>query len=137
VDGQDEIVDLRFTLKDGMKLKIITSKDPESLEVVRHSGAHLMAQAVLELWPEVKVTIGPVIENGFYYDFDSPFSFTPEHLAQIEKRMTQILARNEEVVREDWPIDTAIETFEKMGERFKVELIRDLAAKGEKTVGIY
>jgi threonyl-tRNA synthetase len=137
VEGNPEVLDLRHRLKDGNKVTILTPKNPESLDVVRHSGAHLMAQAVQELWPEVKVTIGPVIENGFYYDFDSPFAFTPEHLDQIEKRMQEILKRDEQVTREDWPIDKAIQTFEKMGERFKAEIIRDLAAKGEKTVGIY
>jgi threonyl-tRNA synthetase len=137
VDGHSEVIDLRTKLKDGQKIKIITPKDPESLEVVRHSGAHLMAQAVQEIWPEVKVTIGPVIENGFYYDFDSPFAFTPEDLQKIEKKMLEILARNEEVVRSELPIKEAIETFEKMGERFKAEIIRDLAAKGETKVGIY
>ncbi len=137
VDGESEVVDLRAKLKDGSKLKIITTKDPESLEVVRHSSAHLMAQAVQELWPDVKVTIGPVIENGFYYDFDSPRAFTPEDLVKVEKKMIEILARNEEVVRSELPIKEAIETFEKMGERFKAEIIRDLAAKGETTVGIY
>jgi threonyl-tRNA synthetase len=78
-----------------------------------------------------------VIENGFYYDFDSPFAFTPEDLQKIEKKMLEILARNEEVVRSELPIKEAIETFEKMGERFKAEIIRDLAAKGETKVGIY
>jgi threonyl-tRNA synthetase len=137
VEGIDDIVDLRFKLKDGAKLKIITIKDPESLEVIRHSSAHLMAQAVQELWPDVKVTIGPVIENGFYYDFDSPRAFTPEDLEKIDKKMNELLKKDEVVTREDWPIDKAIQTFEKMGERFKAELIRDLAAKGETTVGIY
>lgn len=137
VDAETEVSDLRRRLKDGSKLKIVTMKDPQSLEVIRHSGAHLMAQAVQELWPDVKVTIGPVIENGFYYDFDSPRPFSPEDLHKIEKKMVEIIARNDEVVREDWPIAKAIETFEKMGERFKAELIRDLAAKGESTVGIY
>ena len=78
-----------------------------------------------------------MIENGFYYDFDSPRAFTPEDIEKIDKKMNEILARNAEVVREDWPINKAIETFEKMGERFKAEIIRDLAAKGETTVGIY
>lgn len=137
VNGESDISDLRRKLKDGEKLKIVTLKDPESLEVIRHSSAHLMAQAVQELWPDVKVTIGPVIEYGFYYDFDSPRTFSPEDLEKIEKKMVEILGRNEEVVREDWPIQKAIETFEKMGERFKAEIIRDLAAKGETTVGIY
>ncbi len=137
INGEAEVVDLRTKLKDGTKLKIITIKNVESLEVIRHSSAHLMAQAVQELWPEIKVTIGPVIENGFYYDFDSPRSFTPEDLDQIDKKMQEILKRDEEVVREDWPIQTAIDTFAKMGERFKVEIIQDLANRGEKTVGIY
>jgi threonyl-tRNA synthetase len=137
IDGSSEVIDLRTKLKDGTKLKIITPKDPESLEVVRHSAAHLMAQAVQELWPDVKVTIGPVIEGGFYYDFDSPRTFTPEDLEKIDKKMNEVLARNENVVREDWPIQKAIDTFNKMGERFKAELIQDLAAKGETTVGIY
>jgi threonyl-tRNA synthetase len=137
VNDESEISDLRRTLKSGDKIKIITPKDPDSLEVIRHSAAHLMAQAVQELWPDVKVTIGPVIENGFYYDFDSPRAFTPEDLETIDKKMNEIMKRDEQVVREDWPIAKAIETFEKMGERFKAEIIRDLAAKGEKTVGIY
>ncbi len=137
LNGESDVVDLRTLLPDGSKIKIITIKDAESLQVIRHSAAHLMAQAVQELWPEVKVTIGPVIDAGFYYDFDSARPFTPDDLPKIEKKMQEILARNEDVVREDWPIDKAIETFEKMGERFKAELIRDLAAKGETTVGIY
>jgi threonyl-tRNA synthetase len=137
IDGNPDVVDLRTKLKDNQKLKIVTIKNVESLEVIRHSSAHLMAQAVQEIWPDVKVTIGPVIENGFYYDFDSPRAFTPEDLEKIDKKMTEILKRDEEVVREDWPIAKAIETFEKMGERFKVELIRDLQTKGETTVGIY
>jgi threonyl-tRNA synthetase len=137
LNDSSEVVDLRHRLSDGTKVKLITPKDPSSLEVIRHSAAHVMAQAVQELWPEVKVTIGPVIDNGFYYDFDSPRAFTPEDLEKIEKKMNEILSRNDAVVREDWPIDKAIQTFEKMGERFKAEIVRDLAAKGEKTVGIY
>jgi threonyl-tRNA synthetase len=137
LNDSSEVVDVRQKLKDGTKIKLITPKDPLSLEVIRHSAAHVMAQAVQELWPEVKVTIGPVIENGFYYDFDSPRAFTPEDLEKIEKKMNELLARNEAVIREDWPIEKAIQTFEKMGERFKAEIIRDLAAKGETTVGIY
>src|SRR4051812_39813647 len=137
INDETDVTDLRRKLKDGDKINIITPKSPLSLEVIRHSAAHVLAQAVQELWPDVKVTIGPVIENGFYYDFDSPRTFTPEDLEKIEKKMYEILARNDQVLREDWPIDKAIQTFEKMGERFKAEIIRDLAAKGEKTVGIY
>ncbi len=137
-DQHSEVVDLRTQLKDGDHLKIVTLKDEESLEVIRHSAAHVMAQAVQELWPEVKVTIGPVIENGFYYDFDSPRAFTPEDLQQIEKKMEEILRRNEVVEREVWPVDQAVATFEKMGERFKVEIIKDLAREeGVKEVSVY
>lgn len=137
VNGESTIGDLRTPLKDGSKIELITPKDPASLEVVRHSAAHVMAQAVQELWPDVKVTIGPVIENGFYYDFDSPRTFTPEDLEKIEEKLKEILKRDYEVVREDWPIDKAIQTFKEMGERFKVELIEGLRDKGETTVGIY
>lgn len=135
VDGQ--IIDLRTKLKDGTKLKIITIKDKEANEVVRHSAAHVMAQAVQELWPDVKVTIGPVIEDGFYYDFDSPRAFSPEDLLKIEAKMKEITKRDLEIIRSDWPILDAIKTFEKMGENFKVEIITDIKAKGENSVGVY
>ncbi len=134
INGEREVRDLRTPLKDGDRLEIVTPKHPLSLEVLRHSCAHLMAEAVQELWPEVKVTIGPVIENGFYYDFDAPRTFTPEDLEKIEAKMQEIVRRNDPVVREVWPTPKAVEVFEKMGERFKVEIIRDL---GEKEVSIY
>lgn len=133
-----EIVDLRTKLKDGTKLKIITTKDREGLEVIRHSAAHVMAQAVQEIWPEVKVTIGPVVEDGFYYDFDSPHPFTPEDLQKIEIKMKEIIKRDLPIVREDWDVSEAIKTFDKMKENFKVELITELRdLRGEKAVGIY
>ncbi len=137
LNGSKDVIDFRIPLVDGTKIEIVTTKSAEALEVVRHSAAHLMAQAVQEIWPEVKVTIGPVVENGFYYDFDSPFNFTEEHFAQIEKKMEEIQKKDLPLVRENWPINKAIETFKSMGERFKVELIQDLAAKGETVVGIY
>lgn len=137
VNGSSEIIDLRTPLKSGTKLQLITTKSPEALEVVRHSAAHLMAHAVQEIWPEVKVTIGPVIENGFYYDFDSPFNFAEEHFEKIEKKMDELQKKDLPIQREDWPIDKAISTFKEMRERFKVELIEGLAGQGEKTVGIY
>lgn len=137
VNNSKEVLDLRHQLKDGDKLKIITPKNEESLEVIRHTAAHVMAEAVQELWPDVKVTIGPVIENGFYYDFDSPRAFSPEDLEKIEKKMQQILSRGDEVVRSEMPIQEAIDMFKKMGERFKVELIEGLRDKGETVVGIY
>lgn len=129
VNDSTEVVDLRTRLKSGDKLRIITLKDEESLEVVRHSCAHVMAQAVQEIWPEVKVTIGPVIENGFYYDFDSPFAFQPEHLEQIEKKMSEVIKRNEEILHESWSKDKAISTFKEMGEHFKVEIIEGIDAE--------
>lgn len=137
LNDEKDVVDLRRTLKDGTKLKIITVKDKEALEVVRHSAAHVMAQAVQEIWPEVKVTIGPVIDNGFFYDFDSPRPFTPEDLEKIEKRMREIVKKDIEVRREDWPVDQAIATFKKLNEKYKVELIEELKTKGEKTVSVY
>jgi threonyl-tRNA synthetase len=137
IDGSNDIVDLRYKLKDGSKLSIITTKSEEANDVIRHSSAHILAQAVQRLWPEVKVTIGPVIENGFFYDFDSPFNFTEEHFEKIEKEMQKVIDANFPIVRRDVPIDDAIATFTKMGERFKVEIIKDLKARGETTVGIY
>lgn len=137
LNDSNEIEDFRTKLKDGTRLQLITTKSPEALEVVRHSAAHLMAQAIQEIWPEVKVTIGPVIENGFYYDFDSPFNFTEEHFEKIEKKMEELQKKDLPLVREQWPIAKAIETFKSMGERFKVELIEDLATNGVSEVGIY
>src|SRR5580704_16549835 len=94
------------------------------IDRLRHTCAHVMAQAVQELWPDVKVTIGPVIDNGFYYDFASPRPFTPEDLEKIEKKMNEIISRDDEVVREEWPAEKAIATFTAMGETFKAEIIR-------------
>ncbi len=137
INGSNEISDLRTTLQDQTKVALVTTKSPESVEVIRHSCAHIMAQAVQSIWPEVKVTIGPVIDSGFYYDFDSPFAFNDEHFEAIEKKMADIVAKDLPIRRENWPIVKAIDTFKGMGERFKVELIQDLASKGETQVGIY
>lgn len=137
LNGAVEISDLRTVLPTGTRIELITTKSPQANEVIRHSCAHVMAQAVQKFWPEVKVTIGPVIENGFYYDFDSPFSFTEEHFEKIEKEMAQIVSADFPLTMEVWPIEKAIQTFDQMNERFKVELIKDLAAKGAKEVSIY
>lgn len=137
LNGGSEIQDLRLPLKDGSKISLVTTKSPEATEVIRHSAAHVMAQAVQSLWPEVKVTIGPVIETGFFYDFDSPRNFTEEDFEKIEKKMQEIVSRDLPLVRREVEINEAISIFEKMGERFKVEIIQDLKAKGTKTVGIY
>lgn len=137
INGDPEIKDLRLPLNDGDKIELITTKSPDANEVIRHSAAHVMAMAVQKLWPEVKVTIGPVIENGFFYDFDSPRTFTEDDFAQIEAETKKIISADYPLVKEVWPIAKAIETFEKMNERFKVEIIKDLAAKGETEVSIY
>ena len=134
LNGEAPLVDLRERLPNGTRLRIITSRDPESLEVVRHSAAHVMAEAVQELWPGVKVTLGPVIENGFFYDFDSPRTFSPEDLEKIEKKMGEIIQRGSSLQREVWSSEKAIQCFEEMGEIFKVEIIKDL---GESEVSVY
>lgn len=134
INGSKEIMDLRMPLKNGTKIELVTTKSPDALEVVRHSAAHIMAQAVQSIWPEVKVTIGPVIENGFYYDFDSPITFSEEDFEKIEKKMQEIIAADVPLVREVWPKAKAIETFKNMNERFKVEIIQDL---GDAEISIY
>ena len=135
VDSQ--IVDLRTKLKDGTRLEIITTQSPEANDIIRHSAAHMMAQAVQALWPDVKVTIGPVIQEGFYYDFDSPRPFSEEDFEKIEKKMAEISNKNYVVEREEWEIQKAIDFFQKNNEKFKVEIIQDLAAKGETAVSVY
>lgn len=133
VNGSQEIQDLRLPLKDGSKIQLVTTKSPEAVEVVRHSAAHVMAQAVQMIWPDIKVTIGPVIDNGFFYDFDSPRPFTEEDLAKVEAKMAEIIQADYSLKREEWSQSKAINTFSEMKERFKVEIIKDL---GE-TVSIY
>ncbi len=122
----NQLQDVRTPVPHGAQLRIVTQRDPEALEVIRHSAAHLMAQAVQDIWPKVQVTIGPVIEQGFYYDFYSPMNFQPEHLAQIEERIQSLLATPVPLVREMWSHAKAVEYFTKKGELFKVEIIKDL-----------
>ncbi len=126
----DRLVDLSHRLQDGQdaRVSIITAKDPEGLDILRHSTAHLLAYAVKELFPDAQVTIGPVIEDGFYYDFAYKRPFTPEDLAAIEQRMAQIAARDESVQRRVVPRDEAVALFEAQGERYKAEIIRDIPA---------
>ncbi|MFT9418523.1 threonine--tRNA ligase [Acetobacter sp.] len=124
VDGQ--LSDIRQTIKADAKVRFITRKDPESLELIRHDAAHVLAEAVQELFPGTQVTIGPSIEHGFYYDFFRAEPFTPEDFAAIEARMKEIVARAEPFEREVWPRGAAIAFFEERGESFKAELIRDL-----------
>lgn len=124
VDG--ELMDLSRTLEHDVTVSFITRDKEEALDILRHDAAHVMAQAVKELYPETQVTIGPSIENGYYYDFCRATSFTPEDLEKIEQRMMAIVDRDIPIVREVWNRNDAIAFFEKLGESFKAEIIRDL-----------
>ncbi len=126
VDGK--LVDLSHVIDRDATVAIVTDKDPEGLEVLRHSTAHLLAYAVKELFPDAQVTIGPVIDNGFYYDFSYKRPFTPEDLAAIEKKMAELAAKNEPVVREVWKRDDAVKFFESIGEKYKAEIIASIPA---------
>ena len=126
VDGN--VVDTSFTIERNAQLAIITGKDADGLEVIRHSTAHLLAYAVKELFPEAQVTIGPVIENGFFYDFSFSRSFTPEDLIAIEKHMTELANKDESVVRRVLPRDDAVVYFKNMGEHYKAEIIASIPA---------
>ncbi|MCX8072982.1 MAG: threonine--tRNA ligase [Candidatus Binatia bacterium] len=130
----DQVVDLSRPLTGDCKIEPIPANSPEGLEVIRHSSAHLMAQAVKRLFPETQVTIGPVIENGFYYDFSRQESFTPEDLERIETVMREIVRANYPIVREEWPKEQAIEFFRGQGERYKVEIIEGIP---EPVVSVY
>jgi threonyl-tRNA synthetase len=121
VDGK--VVDTSFRMASNAQLAIITAKDADGLEVVRHSTAHLLAYAVKDLYPDAQVTIGPVIENGFYYDFSYSRPFTLEDLAAIEKRMTELANKDEPVLRRVLPRDEAVAFFKGMGEHYKAEII--------------
>lgn len=124
LNGQQ--ADLTLTIDTDSEITFITRDKDEALELLRHDCAHLMAQAVKELYPETQVTIGPAIDNGFYYDFYREESFTPEDLETIEKRMMELVDRDDNISREVWDRDEAIRFFEGQGEKFKAELIRDL-----------
>ncbi|MGY6709676.1 MAG: threonine--tRNA ligase [Rhizobiaceae bacterium] len=115
--------DLSDPLGNSGKIEIVTREDPRALELIRHDAAHVMAEAVQELWPGTQVTIGPVIENGFYYDFAREKPFTPEDLPVIEKKMREIIARNAPFTKEVWSREEARKVFEDKGEAYKVELI--------------
>lgn len=138
INGSSEVQDLRTLLQDQDKIELVTTKSAQALEVIRHSAAHLMAQAVQSLWPEVKVTIGPVVENGFYYDFDSARPFTEDDFSAIEKKMQELVNQDLPLKKEEWDIQKAISTFQSMNEKFKVEIIQDLAQSNHaKSVSIY
>ena len=133
----DTIRDLRDVLTTGGKLEFLMTGDPKSLEILRHSTSHLMAEAVLQVFPDAVLGIGPAIGDGFYYDFKLPRPLEPDDVTRIEKIMEKLAAKNMEFQRSEMPIEEAIEYFDKKGEMFKVELIRDLAAKGETVISIY
>ncbi|HIF08673.1 MAG TPA: threonine--tRNA ligase, partial [Sneathiellales bacterium] len=121
-----ELWDLSRAIKADAQVAIVTNKDEEGLELLRHDAAHVMAEAVKELYPEDQVTIGPAIEDGFFYDFARPEPFTPDDLEKIEARMREIVTRDEEITREVWDRDKAIEWFKSQGEHYKAEIIEGL-----------
>ena len=129
-----ELKDLSFEIKKDSKIKIITSKDKEGLEVLRHDAAHILAMAVQELYPGTQVTIGPVIENGFYYDFARKESFTKNDLIKIEKKMQEIVDRDDKTSRHVWKREAAIKHFKKIGEKYKAEIIESIPAGEEVSV---
>ncbi|WP_209716381.1 MULTISPECIES: threonine--tRNA ligase [Asticcacaulis] len=133
LDG--ELLDLDRPLETGGKLEILTREAPEALEIIRHDAAHILAEAVQELFPGTQVTIGPAIEDGFYYDFAREEPFSLDDLPKIEAKMREIVDRDEKIVREVWDRDAAIRHFEEIGEAYKAEIIRDLP--GTETITIY
>jgi len=126
--------DLSFSIDSNADVKIITSKDKEGLEVIRHDAAHILAMAVQELFPKTQVTIGPVIENGFYYDFSRKEPFTDDDLMKIENKMKEIVDRDEKTRREVWKRDDAIKHFTQIGENYKAEIIKDIPEGEEVSV---
>ncbi len=133
VDGR--LVDTSYRIDQDANLAIVTDKDADGLDIIRHSTAHLLAYAVKELFPEAQVTIGPVIENGFYYDFAYKRTFTPEDLVAIEKRMGELAKKDFPVTREVWRRDDAVEFFKSIGEIYKAEIIASIPADQE--IGLY
>ncbi|MFJ2993550.1 threonine--tRNA ligase [Pandoraea sp. NPDC087047] len=133
VDGK--LVDTSYLIDRDVSLAIVTDKDADGLDVIRHSTAHLLAYAVKELFPEAQVTIGPVIENGFYYDFSFHRAFTPDDLEAIEKKMHELAKKDEPVTREVMSRDDAVRLFMSMGEKYKAEIIESIPATDE--IGLY
>ena len=133
VDGK--LVDTSYRLERDAKVAIVTDKDADGLDLIRHSTAHLLAYAVKELFPDAQVTIGPVIENGFYYDFSYKRPFTPEDLAAIEKRMAELAKKDIPVSREEWKRDEAVKFFMGIGEKYKAEIIASIPS--EQGISLY
>src|SRR5919106_1567991 len=138
VDG--ELRDLSAPLEDGARIEIVTARDEDGLWLIRHDAAHVLATAVMELYPGVKISVGPPIEDGFYYDFDFPdgVKVTDDDLERIEAKMREHVKADERFEREDVPVATAIERFRGEGQDYKVELIEDLVRDQQvDTVSLY
>src|SRR6184192_3564052 len=135
LDDQD--LDLSRPLPHGGKLRVVTSKDKEGLDLIRHDAAHVVASVVQRLFPGTQVTIGPHTEEGFYYDFFRKEPFTPEDLAAIEKAANEELRKDLPFVRREVSREEALQLFEKLGEKFKIEIVEDIFAKGAKTLTLY
>lgn len=131
----DQLVDASYVIDQDVSLSIITAKDAEGLDIIRHSAAHLMAQAVKQVFPDVQVTIGPTVENGFYYDFASPRPFTPEDLQAIDARMQDLIKQDIPVERSTLSRDEAVSFFLNMGEKYKAEIIESIPA--DQTLSLY
>lgn len=130
-----QLVDTSYSIQEDAGLAIVTAKDPDGLELIRHSTAHLLAYAVKTLFPDAQVTIGPVIENGFYYDFSYKRPFTPEDLVAIENKMAELAKKDEPVTREEWSRDAAVSYFEEIGEHYKAEIIASIPS--DQTISLY
>jgi len=133
--AESRLVDTSFRIEGDARLAIVTAKDADGLDLIRHSTAHLLAYAVKELFPDAQVTIGPVIDNGFYYDFSYKRPFTPEDLAAIEKKMAELAKKDEVVTREEWSRDDAVEFFKGIGEKYKAEIIASIPSN--ETLSLY
>jgi threonyl-tRNA synthetase len=126
ISVNSNLQDLSVEIEESAEVRLITGKDAEGLEIIRHDTAHIIAQAVKELYPETQITIGPVIDNGFYYDFSRETPFSPEDLEKIEQRMLEIVKKDYPFTREIWSRDKAIKFFKREGEHYKAEIIQDL-----------
>lgn len=135
LDGQ--AVDLSRPLDRDARLEVVTTRNPEALEVARHDAAHVMASVVQRLYPGTQVTIGPSIDDGFYYDFARDRPFTPEDLEKIEAAIREEIKADHPFVRQEISMEEALALFERQGEKYKVEIIKDIAAKGAKTLTLY
>jgi len=133
--GTSRLVDTSHRITEDAQLAIVTPKDADGLDLIRHSTAHLLAYAVKALFPSAQVTIGPVIENGFYYDFSYERPFTSEDLTAIEKKMAELVKKDEVVTREEWSRDDAVKFFKDIGEHYKAEIIG--AIPGNQTISLY